>query len=451
MRHLMAPAGLLTLAFAAGCGGHGTSPALAIAGISSSTTAGLNSGTVANPNSSSLALTDVHGALVRVAHVSSGDPVLAFLPDGASDALEINDAAALEAAGAMAGRTLTASGTLDTNVSGSSALTEVVGMVGFELDDLAFTATVELPGNGSLRLVNVHNGDSYDILGPMAASLPNQANAVVRATGRFDPSYSGKAPGLVVTSWHETAVVELNVVGGLVGLDDSFKVDDVAGTGSYRYRFSLLMNGDAWGGDGFLDAADQAALEALVVAADLHSQPARFAPPPGTPPVMDVPTTYLRYLDSTGESQIQIEFGSTPPAEVTDLQAALRAMGDVPTARSIDNGEASGIRTAGVEVISDDVAWMDLYIRHMPLTGIPVTPPVIDFTTNRVVAVFRGEYTGTEGIRVSRLERVGDELHLETDDTVALPGVPTPQTISPFDFVVIPADGTIYVDGVRLP
>ena len=445
MRNLTAPVGLLTLAFAAGCGGHRSSASLA------SATAGVSSSTVANPSSSSLALADVHGSLVRVAHVASGSAVLAFLPDGAAEALEITDPAPLEAAGALWGRTLVASGAVDTNVAGESALTEVVDLAAFELDELAFTAKTELPANGSLRLVDVHSGATYEPLGPLAANLPQQVDAIVRATGRIDPAHPGKAPGLVLTSWHETAMVELNVVGGLVGLDDSFTADDVAGSGSYRYRFRLLMNGMASQSDGLLDPADRASLEALVVAADLHSQPARFMPPPGTPPVMDVPTTFVRYTDSVGHAQIQIEFGATLPAEITSLLGALRALSDVPELRSLEAGEVSGIRTAGVEVVSDDVAWQDLWIRHLPLVGVPAAPPTVDFTRHRVVAVFRGEYVGTEGIRVSRLEAVGDELHLETDAAVPLAGSPQPQTISPYEFVQIPADGALYVDGALQP
>lgn len=430
----------------AGCGGHASG-----SGRSSSTTAPSTSATTPNlpPGPSATQVTDVHGALERVPGVARG-AALAFLPDGASAPLEITDAAALEQAGALPGRTLVVSGAVETNTGGATALLETITLSSFTLDERAFTARVQASG----ALQSLDGAQAYQPLGPLAAAL--QALPVgtpARVTGRIDATFAGAAPGLIVTSFQETAALELRVAGGLTGLDDRFMVVDLAGTGAYRATYTLYIQPDMnRQGDGFLAPAARADLAARAAAADLHNQPKSFTPPPGML-ILDVPTTSLRWIDRDGEATITIQAGATLPRAIQELLDALRAVrGAVSSFRELDSGGFSRISQAGVRVAADDAAWQTLWNDHTG--GAPGTvAPTVDFTRQRVVAVFMGRQpTGGYAIAVERLDRVGDELHLTVARTTPAPGSINTQVItSPYQFVIVELAGAtdLYVDGAR--
>ncbi len=401
---------------------------------------------------------DLHGTLV-LAPTHAGGETLAFLGDGATEAHEVVDPAALAAAGARPGRTLVVSGDAEPNVAGATALAGALRVVTFALDDVAVTARRPAQqAAGVVAVVDVE-GVRWELTGPLAAAVAAApADRPLRVTGRLDathtPSVRG-ARGLVATSWRATATVSLRAAGGLLGLDETFAVDDLPASGAWRLRHDMVaaQPGTALRqGRGRLETGVRADLEGRVAAADLRAQPTVFQP---TFPILDAPTTTLAFADAQGDVSIRIEAGATLPAPVDALVQALRALAQTRTTfRTLERGGFSGEAQERTVVVRDAAAWQALWAQHAGTGPGAVTAPQVDFTRQLVVGVFLGRKpSGGYAVEVQRLERDGRDVLLAVQRTAPAPGaIVTTVLTAPFHLVVVDhhgATGDVFVDGVR--
>jgi hypothetical protein len=428
----------LTLALLlAGCGG--SSPSETSSTSPGSTTAPTTSGTTTTP---STPVSDQHGTLTVEAAVAGGT-AWAFLPDGATAAWEIVDPSGILAAGARANSTLTMSGDVEGNVGGATALGEAVRVSAFRLDDLTATGRV---ASGALEVNGyARTPTTWTPTGPLAAAvLAHPAGAPLRFTGVRDAATSS----VEITSWRPTAEVELRVAGGLTGMDETFTVEDLPGTGASRhdYRIAIFPQNDFFG-RGEIPAADRTAIEQAVAAADLFNQPTSFRPVGFI--IFDAPTTYIRYADASGSTTISIAAGSTVPVELTALMNAIRqAKPSIATTRSLEQGARSGVTQAEVAVARTQAELQAIYARH---AGAGATVPTVDFTQHVVVALFQGQQSsGGYAIRVSDVETVGDDVHVTVERTSPAPGsLVTLALTSPFQLATVERrSGQLFVDGV---
>ncbi len=400
-------------------------------------------------------LTDAHGELV-LASTRAGGQALAFLEDGQATPRELTDPSALVAAGAAPGTALLVTGDVEQNPLGATTLPEALRVASFTIDDAALTGKLEARvGGTALRDVE---GALFEPVGPLAAALlARPAGRPLRVTGKLEPGHRSAivgAVGLRVTSHRETTTIALRVAGGLAGADRAMSVDDLPRSGVYRFHDRVYINPLAERrGAGRLPEAERAALERLVAAADLRSQPRVFRP---TYTIYDVPTTYLVLGDAQGEVTTTIEAGATLPAAVEALVRALSdAGGRAATFRTLERGTYGGVAQAGVRVARDQASLNALWAAHAG-TGPGATQPVIDFSRQRVVGVFMGrQSSGGYDVEVTALERRGDELHLRVVRRSPAPGQPVTMALtSPYHVVVVDhqgATGDIYVDGVKQP
>lgn len=435
---------VITLAFtvlAVGCGSSGSSSK------SGSTTAATTSATTSTTQTG-IPFTDLHGELVL--ETATVGQVLAFLEDGATEAREISDPSGLVAAGAHVGSTLELSGDLfSPNASGLTTLMDSVLVSAFALDDVSSTGRLAM-AVGSTQIVFTSNDNvSYEPVGPLAAQLLMQTlDRPLRVSGRIDPTHQSVtgAEGLIVTSWREATEIAFSVVGGLLGVNEQYTVDDLMATGSDRYDLSYMTTfGQRRIGAGRLSEADRAALEAAVAAANLRSQPTLF---PQTQLVFDIPTQYIDFADASGPLRITIVRPTVLPPEVDALVTLLNVLDQkIATSAVLDSGAMSRVTTAGTTVIRDQAALDALWLQHS--TG---AAPTVDFTQNVVVALFMGQQsTGGYSITVSKTERFGDDMHLTVQRTVPT-GIVTQVITSPFEIVSVAhqgATGDLYVDGVK--
>lgn len=465
----------LLLALLVGCGNHsGPTRGAATAAITTGTT-----GTGGGPTPLPTAVDELHGTLVRVTGVT-GDPELAFLADGASEALEIVDPAALVKAKALPGRTLSVDGTTITNTAGQTTLTEVVDLSSFTLDEVAATGSV-IPTRGGL-LFETLDKQKFLLTGTLAATLQAQlpSKAPFRITGHrtaVTPTPSPKPlppapkpapikpypikpypimpplprfPALVVTSFAETTVCSYRVSGGMIGMDDSLLVEDLDGTGAYAYgyRLMIMQNRDRLG-DGYLGSRERFALEAALTQAHVHSLPPVFKP---QWPVLDAPHTTIELWDAAGRTKILVQAGAQLPKDVQALVQTFRSVRQsAATYQVLAEGSFSRVTKPLVQVIDNDADLLNLW-RQMGTKPGSGTPRV-DFTRQRVVALFMGRKpSGGWSIEVSGLDKVGDEVQLAVHETAPAPGtIVTKPITSPFQAVVVDLAGTteIYVDGAR--
>lgn len=404
------------------------------------------------PAPTSTPVTDLHGELVW-APTHAGGRTLAFLADGQPAPREVVDPSALARAGARVGTSLVVTGDLPANPGGLTALAESLTIARFELDTVQTTGRLEAGAAGAVALRSVEN-QVYELTGPLAAALSARPlDRPLRVTGRIDPNHaSTTAPGLVVTSWRETVELELRVAGGLTGLDERYAIDDLPGSGAWRYGWSLVIRpGDGKQGRGRLEAAERADLQTLVTAANLRQQPTVFRPPF---PIFDVPTTTLRLADRDGEVSIRIEFGSQLPAELDALLRRLQALRGAATSfRALDGGSYSGVSQEQVIVARDAAQLQALWTQHRG-GGAGTAPPTVDFTKELVIGAFFGRKpSGGYGISVASVERIGADLYVRTERRSPAPGQPVTLALtSPFQIVVVDlqgATGELWVDGVR--
>ena len=444
----------------AGCGGSSGS-----SGSGATTVAATTSGAASpTPSSSSAAATSsattpqptvralsgAHGELVALSTLAGGT-TLGFLPDGASDALEVVDPSALSAAGAHAGWSLVLDGDAEANVGGLSPAPEQLRVASFELDtvvvsgELTTLRTLVPPAPTVLRDVD---GEHYEPVGPLAqALLAHPGGVPLRVCGRVAPQSPGTYGVLLhVTAWWPAVSVGFSDLRPLLS-SERFDVDDLERSGAYRLSFFSAGPGpQSRSGRGRgLPAAERARLQTLVAAADLPNQPTRFAPSQIYP---DHPSVTLSYGDAKGRHAITIYSGApNVPAELSDLLSELRDLSDaVPALRSVAQGDQSRIDKADARVARDQAAWQSLYAQHDPSTR---TPPQVDFTQEGVVGVFLGfRSTGGYSVEVTRLEQIGDAFYLtsvETRPSGAAPSVIT----TPYHLVAIKGLGqaSVYVDG----
>ncbi|MGE0708456.1 MAG: protease complex subunit PrcB family protein [Planctomycetota bacterium] len=413
------------------------------------------------PSTPGRTLSAEHGTLVEEALRAGAGVTLAFLPDGASDALELTDPSALVSAGAGAGSTLVLSGQAETNPAGATALGERVRVQAFTLDGLALTGQLEAVTGGAIFRDTA--GDAYELIGPeAAAALASPVGRPLRITGTLDLTHVSTlttGPGLTVSSFHAATIVALEVKGGLTGLDQRYAVEDVLVSGAARFTFSLVIDPlAAKRGRTTLRAQRRRDLAALVAAANLRAQPDRFLPPAGSPVVADVPLTILELQDAQGgPKRIEVRFNSQPPAAVQALIQELQAEGtEVPTFRALEQGSSSQIGQAGVRVARDAAELTALWNAHTGGgVGAPAQPTV-DWTKEIVVAVFMGRQpTGGYAIELARLEGRGQDLHAPLLRTRPAPGAIVTQVItSPFQLVAVErkaAAASLWVDGAKQP
>lgn len=400
-------------------------------------------------------LTEVHGELLLVP-TRAGGQTLAFLEDGQTTPRELTDPSALVAAGAAEGAGLLVTGDVAQNPLGATTLPEALRVVSFIVDDVAVTGKLEARAGGTALVDG--EGTVYEPIGPLAGALvARPAGRPLRVTGKLEPGHRAAiagAVGLRVTSHRETTTIAHRVAGGLAGADRELCVDDLPGTGAYRFHDGVrILPLSERRGAGRLAEAERAALERLVAAADLRSQPRTFHPPYT---IYDAPATYLVLDDGQGEVTTTILAGATLPAEVEALVDALRAVGDgAATFRTLERGTFGGVAQAGVRVARDQASLNALWAAHAG-TGAGATPPTVDFSREYVVGVFMGRQTsGGYDIEVTALERRGDDLHLRVVRRAPAPGQPAPAVLtSPYHIVVIDhqgATGDIYVDGAKQP
>lgn len=400
-------------------------------------------------------LNDAHGQLV-LAPTRAGGQTLAFLEDGQATPRELTDPSALAVAGAGEGTALLVSGDVEQNPLGATTLPEALRVVSFTIDDVAVTGALEARVGGTV-LVD-REGALYEPIGPLAAALlARPAGRPLRVTGKVDPAHRpvvAGAVGLQVTSHRETTTIGLRVAGGLAGADRALDVDDLPVSGAFRFHDRLLINAAAERrGAGRLAEVDRAALERLVVAADLRSQPRLFRP---SFTIYDAPTTSLVLDDAQGQVTTTILAGASLPAEVQALVTALQTAGNgVATFRTLERGTFSGVARASAVVARDQASLQALWAAHAG-TGVGATPPTVDFSRQRVVGVFQGRQpSGGYDIQVTSMERRGDALHLRVVRRTPAPGQPVTLALtSPYHIVVIDhqgATGDVYVDGVKQP
>lgn len=427
----------LVVALAAGCGGN-TAP------TSGSTTGG----STGNPPGG-IPFSDLHGALV----VEQGTlgPVFAFLADGATTAWELGDASAVVAAGGHVDSTLTVSGEFYTpNAHNQTLLGESIVATTFALDDYAGTGRLWQVTNPPITVLRDNDGDDYELLGPLGATLKQQPfDRPLRVTGRIDPAHVSLngTPGLIVTSFRETVEIGFATVGGMIGVNESFLVDDLPRTGAQRYDLNYFSNFmQPTKGRGRLGEADRVALEAAVAAANLRSQPKLF---PQTYLVFDIPTQYIDFADKDGSLRITIQRPTVLPPEVEALVQLMNTLRQkVARGRVLETGTQSGVTTPGTQVIRDQAALDALWLQHSPGNA----APTVDFNENYVVALFMGQQsTGGYTLELDRLERFGDAIHMTTVSTS--PTGPAPSVLTfPFEIVAVEHEGAlgdVYVDGVK--
>jgi hypothetical protein len=404
----------------------------------------------ATPSPTSRPLQDFHGGLVTAA-ATAGGQALAFLPDGATDALEVEDPTALVAAGLHEGHTLVVTGDALANLGGRTALAEAARVASFAVDDLVAGGRLE-PGFPGVAFQDA-SGAAYVPDGPLAAALLAQPlDRPLLVTGRVDPTRPATqvGPYLLVTSWRATTSLAWESIRPLVG-STSFAVDDLAGAGAYRTAaFEALgpTTRTSRGSGRALDAALLTDLRARVAAAALATQPSVFQPGQIYP---DHPTETLRYADDKGEVTITVYAGAQVPQEVQDLLSALgRLPSAVPTFRALAQGDTSQIVTPGAEVCRDAQAWGDLWARHVG--GRPAVP-ALDFVREVGVGVFDGQRPSTGyAVEVTDVVRIGPCLDVVVRHTTPTRAVATPT--APFCFAAVDLagfQGDLWVDGRRAP
>lgn len=398
------------------------------------------------PAASVAPVTSLHGTLVA-APTHLGATTLAFLPDGARDALELADPSALVAAGAVEGDSLLASGDRRANAGGRTALAEALALAGFALDEVVLSGRVATGFPGAAFVVGQQ---AYDAQGPLAAALlAHPVDRPVRVWGRIDPNAQSQVGRLLhVHAWRPAVELSLASTRPLLG-HDRFDVLDLEGAGGWALdAFELVGRTPevrkATGRS--LDAAVLADLRARLAAADLRNQPSTFQPTPIYP---GHPTESLRFADAQGEVTVTIWGGAAVPAEVADLVQALRAAsGLVPALRPLEVGDQSQIAAPEVTLARDAGAWAGLWGRHVG--GRPL-PPDVDFRRDLALGVFDGQRpSGGFAIEVAALEQVGRTLRVTTRRTA--PTGPAPSVITtPYAFAVLEhaAALDVQVDGRR--
>jgi hypothetical protein len=402
------------------------------------------------PAPASRPLADVHGELVTVPALAGGR-ALAFLEDGATDALELADPAVFTSADLHEGFTLSLSGDARPNAGGRSGLAEAAQVTGFVVDDRALGGAIKQRRPGLVFEGN--DAQSYIADGPLAAALlAHPVDRPVYVTGRIDPARpTSGGPTLIVTSWRPTTTIAWESVRPLLG-DTTFTVDDLDGTGACRVRgFEVSPNGpplEPRGSARRLPASVLTDLRARVAAAALRTQPASFQPPqlyPGNPSIT------LRLVDAQGEVAVTVMGGSSPPPEVSALLQALQSLvPTLPTFRGLDRGDTSQIAQAGAEAARDDSAWGSLLARHVG--GRPFIH-FVDFPREVGVGVFDGQRpTGGFELEVVDAARIGPNVHLQVKRTSPGPIAPTVLT-APYHLVAVDlgGGGDLYADGARVP
>jgi PrcB C-terminal len=393
-------------------------------------------------------LAGVHGELVDTPTMA-GSTSLAFLPDGASEALEIVDTAALVAAGAHAGWTLVLDGDAQANVGGASALLEALAVVTFDLDTVftsgeMFTLRTLVPP--SPVVFNDVDGTTWEPVGPLAAAmLASPGGVPLAVTGRLDPTPGVNGQRLIVTSWRSATRLSFSDVMPLLSSDGVW-IDDLDQRGTYRVDGFTAVGpgGQTTRGRGRrLAPSVLADLQQFVTAADLRNHPAVYQPAQIYP---DHPSVSVTLSDAQGDVRVTVYGGARGvPAGLTALIQHLRSFpAAVPTFRSLEQGDTSQVIAAGAEVARDATEFGALYARHRPGTR----GPAVDFTQDVVVAAFDGQRpTGGYAIAFVRAEQIGAAIYLTTRSTAPRGGAPSVLT-APYHLVTLtrPA-GPILVDG----
>lgn len=406
-----------------------------------------------NDTSRALSFVDVTPAPVTRPFQGHGELVdaqgtLAFLPDGATDALEVVDVSALRAAGAHAGWTALIDGDVEANLSGTSALSEALRVVRFELDSVATTGeliTLRTTVPPAPTVVRDVEGVIYEPSGPLAAAL-------LAAPRRTPHRITGRVTGvgtygeiLEVTSFRQVFTFAFSEVQPLLANED-IGIDDLYGTGAYRVEAFSLASGTAQttrGRGRRLATSILADLRQAVIAADIKSHPTVYQPAQIYP---DHPSVSLSISDPQGGVSVRVYAGAAVPRALADLIQRMRAFqATVPTASTFEQGDMSGITTRSAQVCRDANALTSLYAGHRP----GQRPPGVDFTLETIVGAFAGQQT-TGGYRfeVVRVERIGTAIHLTTKLTP--PSGPAPSVLTaPYHLLRMSAtQGEVYVDGV---
>jgi hypothetical protein len=122
--------------------------------------------------------------------------------------------------------------------------------------------------------------------------------------------------------------------------------------------------------------------------------------------------------------------------------------GEGPTARDvIAQGQHSGVHDNRTVIVTSLDQWVDLWDAHAANREPAPERPSVDFTFERVVAVFTGpKPTGCHGVSVHGISHEGRDVHLQVlhhaPEDRACPRVVT----HPYVMLVIPAgDGAVTV------
>lgn len=461
-------AALLLAALTAGCGDSTRSKSRSSTASAVSSAAAVTSGGASAISSQTTAATLTgHGDIVMIPTLTGGQ-VMGFLPDGQVDALEVTDAAALEAQGARLGTTLTVDADVVTNVGGSSALAEAITLATFEIDDVATYGTLVQDASGSVLFKSV-DGGVYLPSGPQAKAL--SAHPVGRplflSGERKSSTLIGnrKVSTLDVTAWRPTSELTLSVTtrGRLRYGVQTLRILDVERRGAYRLSRSLGKQVSS--GKGLLPLADLASLQQEILTADLRSaSPSygtikkvfpRFLAP--LPKVL-TKTTTITGSDAKGTFVIRIGSKAKLPVALQAVVSRLTKLAtDAPRSRILAKGRRSKIRKAATQVATDARAFAALWRSHSS----QAFPAKAFFKNAFVVGAFAGE-TPRGSVEIDQVERLGDDLYVTTRRSRILapkikkPGIrPLPLFFrtAPFAFAQIDkrgATGRIFVDGKRV-
>lgn len=353
-----------------------------------------------------------HGTVVYGPDGPGGLPTLLVLVDGAAAPLEVKDAAGLYAAGARPGQTLTFRGPVDPNAGGLTAAGYAITIAELVLDDVQTSVRVNEDG-----LLEDVEGMLYEATGPLAAAFAEAGTEQpLRVTGRIDfaPSTVGaEVPALVVTSIRRTRTLTLERCGA-DGSVELVAIDDLDGTFAYRVSRCGAAGACEVRGRGELPATERAAVVAALEAAALRTRT----------PLEPIPTTDLGQptmvscLGPAGsnvltlvDEQGEVSVGATIAPETEALATALRTIGsEAPVLRTLVRATTSAIREPSARYARTQSELTTLWGEH---AGSPHGRPTVDFETSRVVGVFLGVATPTEGsVEAFDVERVGDVVSL---------------------------------------
>mmetsp|Transcript_32081 Transcript_32081/g.47862 ORF Transcript_32081/g.47862 Transcript_32081/m.47862 type:complete len:253 (-) Transcript_32081:520-1278(-) len=137
-----------------------------------------------------------------------------------------------------------------------------------------------------------------------------------------------------------------------------------------------------------------------------------------------------------------------------------KAMAETITFSTVAQGHNSGIENAANEIIQSGPDFYELWGRHTSISSPPDGVPPVDFHTETVLAVFRGnKSSGGYGVEVKGVEDTGDEIVVSCETTDPSPDdmvtmaltqpfhiVRTPKTTKDVRFEFIKASAVVSIE-----